>query len=187
MSATGIARQCGVKKITLHHWQGPTPTTINRPGQTYAVFVRSPQAHANIKRSNVSPRESPGCSPSSRRRIAADKSAGSSAADDHCQGRTPMKAGAHTALAQGTGALRWRPVAVVIGETLAGPRTSRTRSRSTMRRCRRSRPCDRAERRSGPGPRRGANNTVYQWPLGDKALLMPRSPTQARDEDRPRQ
>ncbi len=35
---------------------------INRPGQTYAVFVRSPHAHAKIKKIDASAAlKSPGC------------------------------------------------------------------------------------------------------------------------------
>ncbi len=51
MSATGIGAPVRRKEdqrfIT---GKGQYTDDINRPGQAYAVFVRSPHAHANIKR-----------------------------------------------------------------------------------------------------------------------------------------
>ena len=63
MSATGIGAPVRRKEdqrfIT---GKGQYTDDINRPGQTYAVFVRSPHAHANIKRIDTSAAlKSPGC------------------------------------------------------------------------------------------------------------------------------
>ena len=51
MAATGIGAP--VKRKEDQRFitgKGQYTDDINRPGQTYAVFVRSPHAHANIKR-----------------------------------------------------------------------------------------------------------------------------------------
>jgi CO/xanthine dehydrogenase Mo-binding subunit len=43
-------RRCAARRPTLHHRARHFTDDLNRPGQTYAVFVRSPHAHAKIKR-----------------------------------------------------------------------------------------------------------------------------------------
>ena len=51
MSATGIG--AAVRRKEDHRFitgKGHYTDDINRPGQTYAYFVRSPHAHARIKR-----------------------------------------------------------------------------------------------------------------------------------------
>ena len=105
MSATGIGAPVRRKEdqrfIT---GKGQYTDDINRPGQTYAVFVRSPHAHANIKRIDTSAAlKSPGCvAVYTGAEIAADKVGGLICGwMIHSKDGSPMKAGAHPALAQG--------------------------------------------------------------------------------------
>ena len=102
--------------------KGQYTDDINRPGQTYAVFVRSPHAHANIKRIDASAAlKSPGClAVYTGADIAADK-VGPLICGwmIHSKDGSPMKAGVHPALAQGKVRYVGDHVAVVIAETLA--------------------------------------------------------------------
>ena len=75
MSATGIGAPVRRKEdqrfIT---GKGQYTDDINRPGQTYAVFVRSPHAHANIKRIDTSaakPAAQPAAAPATDATLAA--------------------------------------------------------------------------------------------------------------------
>ena len=140
MTATGIGAPVRRKEdqrfIT---GKGQYTDDINRPGQAYAVFVRSPHAHANIKRIDAADAlSSPGClAVYTGADIAADKVGGLICGwMIHSKDGSPMKAGAHPALAQGKVRYVGDHVAVVIGETLgAGPRRRRDASRSTTSRC----------------------------------------------------
>ena len=105
--------------------KGQYTDDINRPGQTYAVFVRSPHAHATIKRIDAAAAlKSPGClgvytGPD----LAKDKIGGLICGwMIHSKDGSPMKAGAHPALAQGKVRYVGDHVAVVIAETLAQAR-----------------------------------------------------------------
>ncbi len=95
---------------------------INRPGQTFAVFVRSPHAAATIRTINASKALAmPG--------VLAVLTGDDLATDNvgglicgwmiHSKDGTPMKAGPHPALAQGKVRYVGDHVAVVIAETLA--------------------------------------------------------------------
>ena len=103
MTATGIGapvkRREDQRFITGN---GRYTDDINRPGQTYAVFVRSPHAHAKIKRIDTSAaKASHGCvAVFTGKELAADKVGGLI-----CgwmilnKDGSPMKAGGHPALA----------------------------------------------------------------------------------------
>ena len=102
--------------------KGQYTDDINRPGQTYAVFVRSPHAHADIKKIDASAAlKSPGClAVLTGDDIAKDKVGGLICGwMIHSKDGSPMKAGAHPALAQGKVRYVGDHVAVVIAETLA--------------------------------------------------------------------
>jgi aerobic carbon-monoxide dehydrogenase large subunit len=123
MSATGIGAPVRRKEdqrfIT---GKGNYVDDINRPGQTYAVFVRSPHAHAKIKKIDASAAlKMPGVvSVLDGADLAADKIGGLICGwMIHSKDGSPMKAGAHPALADGKVRYVGDHVAVVIAETYA--------------------------------------------------------------------
>jgi carbon-monoxide dehydrogenase large subunit len=174
MTATGIG--ASVRRVEDQRFitgKGQYTDDINRQGQTYAVFVRSPHAHARIK--SIDARraaEAPGVvGIFTGKHLQADKIGGLICGwMIHNKDGTPMSAGAHPALAVDTVRYVGDHVAVVIGETLAQAK-------------------DAAElievdfevlpavvdlsKVTGPGvPQIHAeapHNRVYDWHLGDKA------------------
>src|SRR5262249_41555170 len=126
MSATGIGATVRRKEdqrfIT---GKGQYTDDINRPGQTYAVFVRSQHAHANIKRIDTSAaRKRPGCVAV----FTGDDIARDKVGALFCgwmitsKDGSPMKPGTHPVLAQGKVRYVGDHVALVVGETLAQAR-----------------------------------------------------------------
>jgi aerobic carbon-monoxide dehydrogenase large subunit len=97
---------------------------INRPGQTYAFFLRSPHAHANIRNIDTSAACIKGVlAIYTGADIAADKIGGLICGwMINSKDGTPMKAGAHPALAQGKVRYVGDHVAVIIADTLATAR-----------------------------------------------------------------
>jgi carbon-monoxide dehydrogenase large subunit len=176
MSATGIGAPVRRKEdqrfIT---GKGQYTDDINRPGQTYAVFVRSPHAHANIKRIDTSAAlKSPGCvAVYTGAEIAADKVGGLICGwMIHSKDGSPMKAGAHPALAQGKVRYVGDHVAVVIGETLAQAKDAAERVTVDYE----TLPAvvDLATAQNTGQAQihaEASDNTVYQWHLGDKAAV----------------
>jgi carbon-monoxide dehydrogenase large subunit len=126
MSATGIGAPVRRKEdqrfIT---GKGQYTDDVNRPGQAHACFLRSPHAHATIRRIDKAAAEKmPG--------VLAILTGADLAADNvgglicgwmiHSKDGTPMKAGAHPALAQGKVRYVGDHVAVVVAETFAQAR-----------------------------------------------------------------
>ena len=146
---------------------------INRPGQTYAVFVRSTHAHANLKSVDIAAaRKSPGClAVFTGEDIAKDKVGGLICGwMIHSKDGSPMKAGAHPALAQGKVRYVGDHIAVVIAETLAEARDAAEKVGVTYEALPAS--VDVATTQNAGQPQVHAeapNNTVFQWHLGDKA------------------
>jgi carbon-monoxide dehydrogenase large subunit len=145
---------------------------INRHGQTYAVFARSPVAHATINNIDVSEAlASPGVlGVYTGADLAADKIGGLICGwMIHSKDGSPMKAGAHPALAQGKVRYVGDHVAVVIAETLDQAKDAAALIQvdygelpavvdvATAQAAGKAQIHDEA-----PG------NTVYQWHLGDK-------------------
>ena len=99
---------------------------VNRPGQAFAYFLRSPHAHATIDKIDLSAAlKAPGVvAIFTGDDIAADKVGGLICGwMIHSKDGSPMKAGAHPALAQGKVRYVGDHVAVVIADTLcAGAR-----------------------------------------------------------------
>ena len=123
MSATGIGAAVRRKEdrrfIT---GTGHYTDDINRPGQAYAYFLRSPHAHATIKSIDIkSAAKMPG--------VLAVLTGADLAADKighlicgwmiHSKDGSPMKMAPHPALANGKVCHVGDPLAVVVGETLA--------------------------------------------------------------------
>src|SRR5580704_13631988 len=126
MTAVGIG--ASVRRTEDHRFitgKGHYTDDINRPGQAYAYFVRSPHAHATIKSIDV--QEAAGMPG-----VVAVLNGAQLAADKignlicgwmiHSKDGSPMKMAAHPALANGKACHVGDPVAVVIAETLAQAR-----------------------------------------------------------------
>ena len=146
---------------------------VNRPGQAFAYFLRSPHAHATIDKIDLSAAlKAPGVAAIfTGDDIAADKVGGLICGwMIHSKDGSPMKAGAHPALAQGKVRYVGDHVAVVIADTLAQardaaemivvdygvlPAATDTASASKAGQAQ--------VHDAAPG------NTVYNWHLGDKA------------------
>jgi aerobic carbon-monoxide dehydrogenase large subunit len=123
MSATGIGAAVRRKEdFRFITGRGQYTADISRPGQAHVSFVRSPHAHAKIKKIDAEAAEqSPGV-------LAA--LTGAELADDrignlicgwmiHSKDGSPMKMAPHPAIANGKACYVGDPVAVVIAETLA--------------------------------------------------------------------
>ncbi len=126
MSATGIG--ASVRRKEDHRFitgAGRYTDDINRPGQAYAYFVRSPHAHAAIRKIDAS-------AASAMLGVLAILTGDDLAADKvgglicgwmiHNKDGSPMRAGGHPALAQGKVRYVGDHVAVVVAETLAQAR-----------------------------------------------------------------
>ncbi|HRK23574.1 MAG TPA: xanthine dehydrogenase family protein molybdopterin-binding subunit [Beijerinckiaceae bacterium] len=122
MSATGIGASVKRKEdFRFITGKGNYTDDINRPGQTYAYFLRSPHAHAAIKSIDLKAAlKVPGVlAIYTGDDIAADKVGGLICGwMIHNKDGSPMAAGAHPALAQGKVRYVGDHVAVVIAETL---------------------------------------------------------------------
>ena len=182
MTATGIG--ASVRRKEDHRFitgKGQYTDDINRPGQTYAYFLRSPHAHATIKSIDASrgagdARRARGAH---RRRPCGRQDRRSDLRlDDPFQGRLADEGGAASGARAGQGALCRRPRrGGHRRDAGAGARTRPRWSRSTTRCCRRS--SIRPRRRPGAAadPRRRAEqHRSIDWHLGDKAAIDARSP-----------
>ncbi|GJD50965.1 Carbon monoxide dehydrogenase large chain [Methylobacterium crusticola] len=123
MTATGIGAPVRRKEdqrfIT---GKGRYVDDFNRPGQAHACFLRSPHAHAAIRGIDAgAARAMPGVlAVLTGEDLAADKVGGLICGwMIHSKDGTPMKAGAHPALAQGKVRYVGDHVAVVVAETLS--------------------------------------------------------------------
>ncbi|MGC1348292.1 MAG: xanthine dehydrogenase family protein molybdopterin-binding subunit [Xanthobacteraceae bacterium] len=126
MSATGIG--AAVRRKEDHRFitgKGHYTDDINRPGQSYAFFIRSPHAHAAIESIDATAASTmPG--------VLAILTGADLAADKignlicgwmiHSKDGSPMKMAPHPALANGKVCYVGDPVAVVIADTLAQAR-----------------------------------------------------------------
>jgi carbon-monoxide dehydrogenase large subunit len=175
MAATGIGAPVRRKEdqrfIT---GKGQYTDDINRPGQTYALFVRSPHAHANIKRIDTSKLKGrDDIHVFTGEDIARDKVGGLICGwMIHSKDGSPMKAGPHPALAQGKVRYVGDHVAVVIADTLAEARDAAELVSVEYEVLPAS--VDTATTQASGKPQVHAeapNNTVYQWHLGDKAAV----------------
>ena len=176
MSASGIGapvrRREDQRFIT---GKGQYTDDINRPGQAYAVFVRSPHAHAEIKSIDVAAAvKSPGCLAVYTGADLAKDKVGNLICGwmIHSKDGSPMKAGAHPALAQGKVRYVGDHVAVVIAESLAQAKDAA--EAVAVNYAVLPAALDVATTQNPGQPQIHAeapNNTVYQWHLGDKAAV----------------
>ncbi len=176
MAATGIG--ASVRRVEDHRFitgKGQYVDDINRAGQAYAVFVRSVHAHAAIKKIDTSAAiNAPGVlGIFTGSDLAADKIGGLICGwMIHSKDGSPMKAGAHPALAQGKVRYVGDHVAVVIAETLAEARDAAelvSVDYDVLAPC-----IDLAKAQENGQPQlhtEAPNNTVFAWHLGDKAAV----------------
>jgi aerobic carbon-monoxide dehydrogenase large subunit len=172
MSATGIG--AAVRRKEDHRFitgKGHYTDDINRPGQTYAFFVRSPHAHATIKSiDSKAAAAMPG--------VVAVLTGAELAADKignlicgwmiHSKDGSPMKMAPHPALALGKACHVGDPVAVVIAETLGQARDAAEKVKVDYAVLPAVADPAAAQKPGAPQLHEVApNNTIYQWHLGD--------------------
>ena len=158
--------------------RGNYTDAINRPGQTYGVFVRSPVAHARIRSIDTTAAAAmPG--------VLAVLTGADVAADGlgglicgwmiHSKDGSPMKAGAHPVLAQEKVRYVGDHVALVVAETLAEAHDAAEQVAVDY---------DELPAVADTGSARTAgaavhdeipDNTSYEWTLGDMLLIDNRS------------
>jgi carbon-monoxide dehydrogenase large subunit len=174
MSATGIGASVKRKEdIRFITGKGHYTDDINRPGQAYAYFVRSPHAHATISKIDVSAAiKSPG--------VVAVFTGADTVADKigaHVGGVTitskdgsPMKAGAFPALAHGKALYVGDPVAVVIADSYVQAKDAAEKVAVDYGVLPAAIDTASAAKSGQPQVHEFApGNTVYNWHLGDKA------------------
>ena len=171
MSATGIG--ASVKRsedIRFITGKGRYVDDVNRPGQAYAYFVRSPHAHATLDGIDLTEaKASPGVvAILTGEDIIADKIGGLICGwMIHSKDGTPMKAGAHPALASGKVRYVGDHVAVVIADTYAQAREAGEKvvvNYGVLPAV-----VDPAKATQGANIHEAApGNTVYNWHLGNK-------------------
>src|ERR1700733_6161513 len=172
MSATGIGAPVRRKEdrrfIT---GKGHYTDDINRPGQTYAFFIRSPHAHATIK--SIDSRAAaamPGVvAVLTGAELAADKIGGLICGwMIHSKDGSPMKMAPHPALANGKACHVGDPVAVVIAETLAQARDAAEKVKVDYATLPAVADLSSARTKGTPQIHEVApSNTIYEWHIGD--------------------
>ena len=172
MTATGIG--AAVRRKEDHRFitgKGHYTDDINRPGQAYAYFVRSPHAHATIK--SIDTRDA------SRLSGVVGVLTGAELAGDkignlicgwmiHSKDGSPMKVAPHPALATGKACYVGDPVAVVVAETLAQARDAAEKVKVEYAVLPAVADPGATQKKGAPQIHEVApNNTIYQWHLGD--------------------
>ncbi len=174
MTTTGIGAPVRRKEdFRFITGQGRYTDDIERPGQAHAYFLRSPHAHANIRSIDVSAaRAMPGV---------VGVLTGEDLAKDgvgglicgwmiHSKDGSPMKAGAHPALAVGKVRYVGDHVAVVIAETLAAAKDAAEAIVVDYETLAPVVDMNAAVKPGAPVIHDVASdNVVYDWHLGDKA------------------
>ncbi len=172
MSATGIGAAVRRKEdrrfIT---GTGHYTDDINRPGQAFAYFVRSPHAHAAIKSIDT---KSASAMPRVLGVLTGAQLAGDKIGDlicgwmIHSKDGSPMKMAAHPVLANGKACHVGDAIAVVIAETLAQARDAAEKVKVDYAVLPAVADPAGAQKQGAPLIHDIApNNTIYQWSLGD--------------------
>ncbi|HWG04613.1 MAG TPA: xanthine dehydrogenase family protein molybdopterin-binding subunit [Beijerinckiaceae bacterium] len=174
MSATGIGASVRRKEdLRFITGRGHYTDDINRAGQVYAAFVRSPHAHATIERITTGEAANmPGVlAVFTGDDLAADKIGGLICGwMIHSKDGSPMRAGSHPPLAQGKVRYAGDHVAVVIAETPIQARDAAEKIIVDYRVLPAITDVGAADRPGAPIVHDVApDNVVYRWQLGDKA------------------
>ena len=172
MSVTGIG--AAVRRKEDHRFitgTGHYTADINRPGQVFAYFVRSPHAHAAIKSIDIkAAAQMPGVhAVLTGAELAADK-IGNLVCGwmIHSKDGSPMKMAPHPALAHGKACHVGDPVAVVIAQTLAQARDAAEKVAVDYAVLPAVADPAAAQKSGAPQIHDVApHNTIYQWQLGD--------------------
>jgi carbon-monoxide dehydrogenase large subunit len=170
MTATGIGAAVRRKEdFRFITGKGQYTDDITRPGETRAVFVRSPHAHARIKRVDTKAAAAmPGVlGVLTGKDLAADKIGNLICGwMIHSKDGSPMKMSPHPAIAADKACYVGDPVAVVVAETLSQARDAAERVTVDYELL--PAVTDPAKAQSGPQIHEVApRNTIYQWHLGD--------------------
>ena len=174
MSATGIgASEKRTEDLRFITGKGRYTDDINRPGQSYAYFIRSPHAHATIKKIDASAAlKAPG--------VVAVLTGADAVADKigahvcgwtiHSKDGSAMKAGAYPALAHGKALYVGDPVAVVIADAYSRAKDAAEKVvvdygvlPAVVDTASAARPGQPQVHDLAP------NNTLFNWHVGDKA------------------
>src|SRR5271169_1684983 len=146
---------------------------VNRPGQAFAYFLRSPHAHATIDKLDASEalKATGVVAIFTGDDIAADKVGGLiCGVTIFSKDGSPMKAGAHPALAQGKVRYVGDHVAVAIADTYAQARDAAEKITVDYSGLPAAVDTATAANPGQPQIHDGApNNTVFNWHVGDKA------------------
>ncbi|MCA1999217.1 MAG: xanthine dehydrogenase family protein molybdopterin-binding subunit [Hyphomicrobiales bacterium] len=176
MAATGIGARVERKEdFRFITGRGNYTDDINRPGQVYAYFLRSPHAHAAIRK--IDTKRAAGMPGVLRiltgADIEADKVGGLICGwMIHSKDGSPMKAGAHPALAIGKVRYVGDHVAVVIAESLAEARDAAEAIVVDYAPLAPVVDLATATEKGQPAIHDAApDNQVYDWHLGDKAAV----------------
>jgi aerobic carbon-monoxide dehydrogenase large subunit len=172
MTATGIGAAVRRKEdYRFITGKGHYTDDMNRPGQVYAYFVRSPHAHATIKSIDVKTASGmPGVvRVLTGAELAADKIGNLICGwMIHSKDGSPMKMAPHPALANGKACHVGDPVAVVVAETLAQARDAAEKVKVDYAVLPAVADPAAAQKAGVPQIHDVApNNTIYQWHLGD--------------------
>src|SRR2546430_2633958 len=174
MSATGIGAAVRRKEDQRFvTGKGHYTDDISRPGQTHAFFVRSPHAHAKIKRLDATAAKT-------MSGVVAVLTGADLAADKignlicgwmiHSKDGSPMKMAPHPALAGGKVCHVGDPVAVVIADTPAEAKDAADEVAVEYEVLPAVADPAQAKQQGAPQIHEVApNNIIYQWHLGDKA------------------
>ncbi len=176
MTATGIGAPVRRKEdFRFVTGQGQYTDDVTRPGETRAVFVRSPHAHAKIRKIDVAAAKAmPGV---------VDVLTGAQLADDkvgnlicgwmiHSKDGSPMRMAPHPALASGKVNCVGDAVAVVIAETLGQAKDAAEKVVVDYEVLPAVVDPAKAQSKSAPQIHADiANNTIYQWHLGDQKAV----------------
>src|SRR5271156_4578077 len=170
MSGTGIGAPVRRKEdFRFITGRGQYTDDINRPGQSYIHFLRSPHAHAGIKAIDTKAAAAmPG--------VLAVLTGADLAADKigdlicgwmiHSKDGSPMKMAPHPAIAHDKACFVGDPVAVAIAETLEGARDAAEKVKVDYEVL--AAVTDPAKARDAVQIHEVApRNTIYQWHLGD--------------------
>ena len=169
-TATGIGAAVRRKEdLRFITGKGQYTDDISRPGETRAVFVRSPHAHAKIKSVDTKAAAAmPGVlAVLTGAQLAADKIGNLICGwMIHSKDGSPMKMAPHPAIAAGKACYVGDPVAVVVAETMAQARDAAEKVKVDYEVL--PAVTDPAKAQSQPAIHEVApKNTIYQWHLGD--------------------
>src|SRR5215475_9261658 len=172
MSATGIGAAVRRKEdLRFVTGKGQYTDDVNRPGQTHIYFIRSPHAHAKLKRIDTKAAAAmPGVVAVATGAEFAESKLGGLICGWTVLSKdgSPMKMAPHPALAHGKACHVGDPVAVVIAETLAQARDAAEKVKVDYAVL--PAVADPAATQKAGAPQIhevAPKNTIYQWHIGD--------------------